>query len=78
MQLPMIVISPIPGQEERNADFLLESGAALKAIDAAALEYKVRLLLEHPERLAAMRECMRAKARPDAAASVLRLVAERL
>ena len=41
MGLPMIVISPIPGQEERNADFLLEDGAALKAIDAAALEYKV-------------------------------------
>jgi len=78
MQLPMIVISPIPGQEERNADFLLESGAALKAIDAAALEYKVRLLLEHPEQLAAMRSRMRAQARPDAAASVLRLVAERL
>lgn len=78
MQLPMIVISPIPGQEERNADFLLESGAALKAIDTAALEYKVRLLLQHPERLAAMRECMRANARPDAAASVLRLVAEHL
>jgi processive 1,2-diacylglycerol beta-glucosyltransferase len=78
MQVPMIVISPIPGQEERNADFLLESGAALKAIDAASLDYKVRLLLDHPERLAAMRECMRAKARPDAAMSVLSLVAERL
>ena len=78
MELPMVVISPIPGQEERNADFLLESGAALKAVDAASLEYKVRLLLEHPERLSVMRECMRAKARPHAAASVLKLVAERL
>jgi processive 1,2-diacylglycerol beta-glucosyltransferase len=78
MQLPMIVIAPIPGQEERNADFLLESGAALKAIDAASLEYKVRLLLDDPARLTAMRECMRAKARPDAAPSVLKLIAERL
>jgi processive 1,2-diacylglycerol beta-glucosyltransferase len=78
MQLPMIVISPIPGQEERNADFLLEAGAALKAIDAAALEYKVRLLLDEPQRLAAMRESMRLKARPNAAADVLRLIAEGL
>lgn len=31
MGLPMIVTSRIPGQEERNADFLLEHGAALKA-----------------------------------------------
>jgi processive 1,2-diacylglycerol beta-glucosyltransferase len=78
MELPMIVVSPIPGQEERNADFLLESGAALKAIDAAALEYKVHLLLERPDRLTAMRECMREQAKPDAAASVLRLVSEHL
>jgi len=78
MGLPMIVISPIPGQEERNADFLLESGAALKAIDAAALEYKLRLLLEQPQRLAAMRERMRAHAKPNAAANVLDLVSGRL
>jgi processive 1,2-diacylglycerol beta-glucosyltransferase len=56
----------------------LESGAALKAIDAAALEYKVHLLLERPDRLTAMRECMREQAKPDAAASVLRLVSEHL
>src|SRR5689334_4199201 len=78
LQLPMIVIAPIPGQEERNADFLLESGAALKAVDAASLEYKVRLLLNEPARLPAMRECMRAKARPDAALRVLELVAREL
>jgi processive 1,2-diacylglycerol beta-glucosyltransferase len=78
MELPMIVVSPIPGQEERNADFLLESGAALKAIDAAALEYKVHLLLERPDRLRAMRERMREQAKPDAAVSVLRLVSEHL
>jgi processive 1,2-diacylglycerol beta-glucosyltransferase len=78
MGLPMIVISPIPGQEERNADFLLEAGAALKAVDAAALEYKVGLLLEQPQRLAAMRERMRTHARPHAAAKVLQLVLERL
>lgn len=78
MQVPMIVISPIPGQEERNADFLLESGAALKAIDAASLEYKVRLLLDEPKRLPAMRESMRAKARPHAAADVLKLVSGQL
>jgi processive 1,2-diacylglycerol beta-glucosyltransferase len=78
MGLPMIVVSPIPGQEERNADFLLEAGAALKAVDAAALEHKVGLLLEQPQRLAAMRERMRTHARPHAAAKVLQLVLERL
>lgn len=75
MGLPMIVVAPIPGQEERNADFLLESGVALKAHDAAALEYKLLQLLAAPARLATMRERMRAVAKPDAAARVLRIVA---
>lgn len=74
MDLPMILVSPIPGQEERNADFLLESGAALKATDATALEYKVRLVLDEPQRLVRMRERMRAHARPAAAAHVLERV----
>ena len=34
---PMLLVSPIPGQEERNADYLLESGAAIKAVDGATL-----------------------------------------
>lgn len=71
MGLPMIVNSPIPGQEERNADFLLEQGAALKAVDAAALAYRVRALLADPERLAAMRRKAMALGRPHAARVVL-------
>jgi processive 1,2-diacylglycerol beta-glucosyltransferase len=34
--LPMIFIEPIPGQEEANADYLLEEGAAVKARDLPA------------------------------------------
>lgn len=74
MQLPMIVVSPIPGQEERNADTLLESGCALKAVDAAALGYKIRRLLDDPERLVRMRECQAVLARPQAAQRILEIV----
>lgn len=77
MQLPMIVVSPIPGQEERNADFLLESGGALKAVDGAALTFKVRQLIARPERLTQMRENLRAKALPQAARDILKIVEER-
>ncbi len=72
--LPMVVISPIPGQEERNADFLLERGAALKAYDAAGLEFRVRALLDDRERLARMRRAALAVGRPHAARDVLRRV----
>jgi processive 1,2-diacylglycerol beta-glucosyltransferase len=75
MHLPMIVVSPIPGQEERNADFLLESGAALKAVDAAALVHKLGALLAQPARLKAMRAAAAAIARPQAASEVLQVIA---
>jgi processive 1,2-diacylglycerol beta-glucosyltransferase len=74
MGLPMIVNEPIPGQEERNADFLLEHGVALKASDAVTLEYRIRYLLQRPAKLAEMRERARALGRPSAARSVLNTV----
>jgi processive 1,2-diacylglycerol beta-glucosyltransferase len=71
MGLPMIVNSPIPGQEERNADFLLEQGVALKAFDSITLEYRVDYLLARPEKLADMRRNAQALGRPGAAKDVL-------
>ncbi len=71
MGLPMLVVSPIPGQEERNADYLLENGAAWKAYDAAGLEFRVQRLLEHPERLELLRKNAKAIARPRAANDIL-------
>ncbi|WP_218043408.1 MGDG synthase family glycosyltransferase [Oryzomonas rubra] len=74
MGLPMIVVSPIPGQEERNADFLLENGAAMKACDAGALAWRVAMLLQEPERLARMGEKALGLGRPDAARQVLEII----
>ena len=69
--LPMVLISPIPGQEERNADYLMEQGVAVKAHDAVALEYKIGQLLAEPKRLKRMQENMRGLGHPDAARAVL-------
>jgi len=71
MGLPMVVVSPIPGQEERNADFLLENGAALKACDAGALAYRVAKLLDEPKELAMLRRNAERLGKPNAARSVL-------
>lgn len=76
MGLPMLIVSPIPGQEERNADFLLEHGAALKAYDGAGLEFKLRGLLQNPSRLETMRANARRLGKPDAAERILRIVAQ--
>lgn len=74
MGLPMIIVSPIPGQEERNSDFLLEQGVALKACDATALAWRVNLLLGNPEQLQGMREKARLLGRSNAARKVLGIV----
>ena len=78
MGLPMIVNASIPGQEELNANFLLEHGAALEAFDAASLEYRVRYLMTHPDALEKMRTRAQALGRPHAAAAVLAAVLEQL
>ena len=36
----MVIVNPIPGQETRNSDFLLESGAAIKVNNIATLAHK--------------------------------------
>lgn len=69
--LPMIVVAPIPGQEERNSDHLLEHGAALKAHDAAGLEFRVRRILAEPDLLPRLAANARAGGRPGAADAVL-------
>ena len=69
--LPMVIYQPIPGQEERNSDFLLESGAAVKCNQLSTMAYKVDLLLKDPERMEKMRRKARELGHPDAAATVI-------
>ena len=44
----MAIVNPIPGQESRNSDFLLENGAAIKINNVATLPYKLTQLLARP------------------------------
>jgi processive 1,2-diacylglycerol beta-glucosyltransferase len=65
--LPMVIIEPIPGQEERNSHHLLEEGAAVRCSELSTIKYKVDRLLADPARLARMSAAARAFGRPDAA-----------
>ena len=64
---PMVIVTPIPGQEERNADYLLEEGAAVRCNDLETIDYKIDRLLGDPARLAQLRANARRVGRPDAA-----------
>jgi processive 1,2-diacylglycerol beta-glucosyltransferase len=74
MGLPMLLISPIPGQEERNAQMLLEQGAAWLAMDELALAWRVQQLLAQPHILSRLRERAAALGKPQAARDVVRTV----
>lgn len=68
--LPMALIEPIPGQEFRNADHLLENGAAIRCNNLAAAAWKIATLLGDSERLTRLRQAAGRMARPNAAADI--------
>lgn len=74
----MLIVNPIPGQESRNSDFLLENGAAIKANNAATLPLKLSRLLGDRAKLESLRANARRLGRPraafDAASVALELV----
>ncbi len=55
-QVPMILVDPIPGQEEGNRDFLVSSNVALSATDSVDLARKVLELKRDPDQLTQLRK----------------------
>ena len=70
--LPMCVVNPIPGQEERNSDHLLEAGVAIKCNNPPTLGWKIENLIRNPDRLETLREKARAFGKPFAGQTIVR------
>jgi len=70
--LPMIIVNPIPGQEERNAEYLLNLGAAMQANDMFTVDLLADALLNDPERLRAMQRAAKALGKPNATVDLCR------
>ncbi|HEY9731015.1 MAG TPA: glycosyltransferase [Drouetiella sp.] len=74
--LVFVIVNPIPGQEERNSDHLLEEGVAIRCNNLPALAFKIDKLLDDEERVKRMHQAALRLARPRAAeALVYRLLA---
>lgn len=73
--LPMMIINPIPGQEERNANHLLENGAAVSG-NIRTLTYKLDKLLSAPHQLQEMSDAAAAMGHADSARRVVARVQE--
>jgi len=69
--LAFVIVNPIRGQEERNADHLLEEGAAIRCNNLPILAYKVDRLLDDPSKLTVMQANARRLGRPNAACDIV-------
>ncbi len=64
-RLPMIIVNPIPGQEERNVEFLTNNGVAMAVTSTSTLEDVIYQLLANPHKVEAMRSCIDIIAKPN-------------
>ena len=68
---PLLIVDPIPGQEQRNGECLLEAGAAARLFEIAGAPWKIETLLGDKARLAAMTEAARRAGHPQAAQATM-------
>jgi processive 1,2-diacylglycerol beta-glucosyltransferase len=74
--LAWVVVNPIPGQEEKNAIYLLEQGVGVWSDNLYTLPFKVQWVLGDKGRLAGMQQRALKIARPDAGRVVAKTVLE--
>lgn len=72
--LVFVIVSPVPGQEERNADHLLEEGVAIRCNNLPVLAYKIEKLWNDASRLATMRTNVSNLAKPNAASEICKQI----
>ncbi|MBQ8509674.1 MAG: galactosyldiacylglycerol synthase [Clostridia bacterium] len=64
-RLPMIIVNPIPGQEDRNTEFLTNNGAAMAVTSTSPLDEVMFQLFENPRRVEVMRQAIDLIAKPN-------------
>lgn len=72
--LPMVIIKPLPGQEEINTTYFLSRGAAVKITDEKLMPQFIQGLLASPATLKAMSDAALRMSKPDASFDIARLV----
>ena len=72
--LPMVIVDPIPGQEERNSQFLVNQGIAIRVDDKRHIARQIDLLLNNPKQLVAMKQAALKNGKPMAAENIARLI----
>lgn len=74
--LIFVIVNPIPGQEERNSDHLLEKGCAIRCNNLPVLAYKIDELVRDRTRFETMKKNVKKFARPNASQTIVEKIAQ--
>ncbi len=72
--LPLILANPIPGQEDRNLEFMLNHGVAVSLSDTFPADEAVYLLMNYPHIMTQLSDNAKILAKPDAAKNLGELI----
>lgn len=72
--LPMIMSNPVPGQEDRNVEFLLNTGAAMKISKTFPLDDALYHMFVNRHRLEVLEQGIRMLRKPDSTIELVRFV----
>lgn len=75
-ELPMFLISPIPGQEEKNAHFLINNGAASRLLENDDIDSFLHRFLSNPLRVSQMRDMAKHLSKPNSSVEIVSLLEE--
>ncbi|MGI6065523.1 MAG: MGDG synthase family glycosyltransferase [Bacillota bacterium] len=74
--LPMVIVDPLPGQEDRNTEFLLNWGVAVKAKHPESLPPLINQLMKNGLRMRHMKEMALYLAKPSSAEDICQFVCQ--
>lgn len=73
-KLPPIIMNPIPGQEDRNMEFLVNNGAAVMVTETFPVEEALYQLFSSPKRVDLLRQSVELLSRPNAAKNLCEFI----
>jgi len=76
--LPMVIVNPIPGQEERNTQYLTSQGVAIKVNNEFEITKLVSELFTHPHKLKEMQNKILDISKPKSAFQIVETIAKEM
>ena len=74
MKKPMLIINPIPGQEEQNAIYFTNNGTAIRAYEGEPIRHQINTLIKNKTRVSQLVEMCNIVAKPNATDDIINII----